>query len=158
MESWNWSQTFLSFQGSRAANLHLVRGLSDSLGEGIHGPGFSGRDSFKFKLRPRQPQLDQHQERGQRLVQLQGSLPRQKPGSYNGNYESHHPNSGCPTFRHIDKPDFKVLVFKWSKDTKFFFNVGPPKESIFLTAFYGLYFSHNIVYRAHFYRFRKFAQ
>ena len=30
----------------------------------------------------------------------------------------------------------------------FFFNVGPPKESIFLTTFYGLYFSHHLhIYR-----------
>ncbi len=26
----------------------------------------------------------------------------------------------------------------------FFFNVGPPKDSIFLTTFYGLYFSHQL--------------
>ena len=27
-----------------------------------------------------------------------------------------------------------------------YFNVGPPQEDIFLTAFYGLYFSHHYTY------------
>ena len=32
------------------------------------------------------------------------------------------------------------------KGPSFFFNVGPPLEKIFLTTFYGLYFSHHYIY------------
>jgi hypothetical protein len=59
---------FLS--GSRTSNLYLVRGLPHTLRQGIRGPRVSGRHQVQFQLRPGQPQLDQHQERRQGMVQL----------------------------------------------------------------------------------------
>ena len=42
---------------------------------------------------------------------------------------------------HLRKKRLKIVLL-----IKSVFYVGPPKEDIFLTSFYGLYFSHNYTY------------
>ena len=74
------------------------------------------------------------------------------------------PNSGhCPSFEsllfrslwRLEKCNSKLLYTSLCificytinvKNVFVFFKVGPPKEDIFLTTFYGLYFSHHYTY------------